>query len=169
MEKNQVYYVEVDSEGDLVENGFVLIEGNYISAINNKNKAIEGKIFKKIENNPPEINENQVRNYLGWSQKTEKEGKPVSTNWEVTTLSNEDCLNMWVRGPRQMLLNDSDWTQTNDAPLSAESKIEWANYRTELRDITSLFNDQNPLVSFSQIFWPSKPGTFFVEPSVEDQ
>jgi hypothetical protein len=150
MEKNQIYYAEVDSEGDLVNEGFVMLEANYVEAVNTKAKAIEGKYFKKIDNNPPEIAENQTLNYLGWSQKSEQD--------------DEQCINNWIRPVRAMLLAECDWTQTNDCPLSTEAKAEWAAYRTALRDITNSFTEENPLISYSQITWPQKPGHSYVEP-----
>ena len=42
-----------------------------------------------------------------------------------------------VRSTRNQLLTDSDWTQFNDSPLSDQLKLEWAQYRQALRDVTS--------------------------------
>lgn len=42
-----------------------------------------------------------------------------------------------VRQQRNALLAASDWTQANDSPLSNDKKIEWATYRTALRDLPS--------------------------------
>lgn len=36
---------------------------------------------------------------------------------------------------RQMLLQNTDWTQTLDSPLSAERKAAFATYRQALRDL----------------------------------
>lgn len=41
------------------------------------------------------------------------------------------------RNERDALLAASDWTQANDSPLSNDKKIEWATYRTALRDLPS--------------------------------
>ena len=41
------------------------------------------------------------------------------------------------RQKRNDLLAASDWTQANDSPLSNDKKIEWATYRTALRDLPS--------------------------------
>lgn len=41
-----------------------------------------------------------------------------------------------VRGQRDLLLSECDWTQLPDSPLSADSKAAWATYRQQLRDIT---------------------------------
>lgn len=56
-----------------------------------------------------------------------------------------------VRILRNSLLNSTDWTQLNDAPISEEKKIEWMNYRKALRDIPS--NTVNPYV----VEWPDAP------------
>ena len=39
-----------------------------------------------------------------------------------------------VRGQRNQLLKDSDWTQVADAPVDKDA---WATYRQTLRDVTS--------------------------------
>lgn len=36
---------------------------------------------------------------------------------------------------RKFLLDDSDWTQVSDAPISDEDKELWKIYRQKLRDI----------------------------------
>tara|TARA_R100000742_G_C4279624_1_gene104807 strand:- start:278 stop:562 length:285 start_codon:yes stop_codon:yes gene_type:complete len=41
------------------------------------------------------------------------------------------------RNERDALLAASDWTQANDSPLANDKKIEWATYRTALRDLPS--------------------------------
>ncbi len=43
----------------------------------------------------------------------------------------------YVREKRNDLLAASDWTQANDSPLANDKKIEWATYRTALRDLPS--------------------------------
>jgi len=42
------------------------------------------------------------------------------------------------RTKRDGLLDDTDWTQMNDSPLTNEVKTAWATYRQELRGITDL-------------------------------
>lgn len=56
-----------------------------------------------------------------------------------------------VRAKRMQLLKNTDWTQLNDAPLSAEKKTKFAQYRQELRDITESYT--NPF----DVVWPAKP------------
>jgi hypothetical protein len=56
-----------------------------------------------------------------------------------------------VRQKRDKLLAETDWTQSNDSPLSATSKIAWKEYRTKLRNIPADFSDPRTVV------WPTKP------------
>ena len=41
------------------------------------------------------------------------------------------------RATRNALLAASDWKQANKSPLANDKKIEWATYRTALRDLPS--------------------------------
>ena len=71
-----------------------------------------------------------------------------------------------LRGRRDMFLQESDWTQFNDSPLSEAEKTEWATYRQELRDLPA--NNPNPKweknadgveddTLLPDITWPTKP------------
>lgn len=44
---------------------------------------------------------------------------------------------------RGWMLTESDWTQTQDSPLSEDAKQAWREWRQELRDITTLINVDN--------------------------
>lgn len=57
---------------------------------------------------------------------------------------------------RNFLLQDSDWTQTNDSPLSDEQKQLWKTYRQKLRDIPS---DQNG-VPATEVVYPITPSKY---------
>jgi hypothetical protein len=54
-----------------------------------------------------------------------------------------------VRAKRNILLQQSDWTQLPDVPL--ETKETWAVYRQALRDVTDQSDPFN-------IVWPAAPG-----------
>ena len=56
-----------------------------------------------------------------------------------------------VRGQRNGLLRDSDWTQIADASLGAHTAEEWATYRQELRDLPSAHS------KVSEVVWPTPP------------
>ena len=56
----------------------------------------------------------------------------------------------YIRNQRQTLLEESDWTQYQDSPITGSKLAEWQTYRQSLRDIT---NHDNPF----SINWPTKP------------
>ena len=56
-----------------------------------------------------------------------------------------------LRQERNRLLHETDWTQVPDSALADEKKVEWAAYRTALRDLPATTDDAaNPT-------WPDKP------------
>ena len=46
-----------------------------------------------------------------------------------------------VRLRRNILLQDTDWTQMPDSPLSDSKKTEWATYSQALRDMMASYTD----------------------------
>ena len=70
----------------------------------------------------------------------------LNTAWTDANSAHEWGL---VREKRAILLDNSDWTQLPDVPLSDEKKAEWVTYRQDLRDITT-----QPEGSVS---WPVEP------------
>lgn len=67
--------------------------------------------------------------------------------------------NQWVnvRAKRNILLQESDWTQLGDVTFTPEKEQEWKEYRRQLRDITS---QPDPF----SIIWPTEPS---YEPVIE--
>jgi len=67
-----------------------------------------------------------------------------------------DTETLWneIRGRREGELTGSDWTQSLDAPFSAEEKTAWATYRQALRDIPTTYSDAR---SEDDITWPTRP------------
>ena len=59
------------------------------------------------------------------------------------------------------LLQESDWTQFNDSPLSDSKKAEWQTYRQALRDITKTHVPSvvvgTILLDIDAVPWPTKP------------
>ena len=51
---------------------------------------------------------------------------------------------------RKYLLQETDWTQLSDAPLTTTEREMWKKYRQELRDITKQPLDLD-------MVWPTKP------------
>lgn len=70
------------------------------------------------------------------------------TDEEQQTIIDSQWAN--IRSRRNIELNESDWTQLSDSPLTAEKKEEFRVYRQSLRDITTQLNP------FS-IEWPTPP------------
>jgi hypothetical protein len=55
-----------------------------------------------------------------------------------------------IREMRDQKLQESDWTQFADVPLTPEQRAEWVTYRQELRNVT---NQPDPF----HIIWPVEP------------
>lgn len=79
------------------------------------------------------------------------DGKPVERTADEIDVDLQPILAAQARTTRDKLLADTDWTQTLDAPISAESREAMRVYRQELRDIT----EQEGFPRAVQ--WPDKP------------
>lgn len=55
-----------------------------------------------------------------------------------------------MKAERSQRLRTTDWTQMDDAPLTAAKKLEWGAYRQLLRDLPSV-------VGFPNVPWPQPP------------
>jgi hypothetical protein len=53
-------------------------------------------------------------------------------------MTNEDIIHV-IRQTRNYLLQQCDWTQLPDSPLTEIKRGEWATYRQELRNITETY------------------------------
>ena len=69
---------------------------------------------------------------------------------EPTPLTNEQKWDA-VRAYRDQLLSACDWTQLEDAPLSADKKQEWETYRVVLRNVPQTYTDPDLVV------YPTQP------------
>ncbi len=103
----------------------------FVEASLGENDKITGSYFV--------IEETEVVEYQTVSQKTDS---------EIQDLINQQWIN--IRARRSIELQECDWTQLADVPMSDEKKLEWATYRQSLRDIT---NFDSP----DHVVWPSKP------------
>lgn len=63
-------------------------------------------------------------------------------------------INPVVRTIRNGLLEESDWTQNPDSPLTTEKKTEWATYRQALRDVPAT---NSSVTDIDSVVWPTKP------------
>ena len=71
-----------------------------------------------------------------------------------------------LRSYRDSLLQQSDWTQSVDSPLSESKKSEWASYRQALRDISKT---ATPKISSPPLGLDLSSVTFPEKPSKNDQ
>jgi len=68
---------------------------------------------------------------------TEEELNPTDEQLAAEKIEQDAALSNEHRSTRNALLAESDWTQANDSPLSNDKKVEWASYRTALRNLPS--------------------------------
>ena len=73
---------------------------------------------------------------------------------QVTPLSALEQSLSDLRQKRNKLLQECDWIELNNAPLTSEKKTEWQTYRSNLRDIT---NDLTTVDEVNAIVFPTKP------------
>ena len=74
---------------------------------------------------------------------------------QVTPLSALNQSLSDLRENRNKLLQECDWIELNNAPLTSSKKTEWQTYRTKLRDIT---NGLDTVDKVKAVTWPTKPG-----------
>mgnify|MGYP001359930707 CR=1 FL=1 len=73
---------------------------------------------------------------------------------QVTPLSALEQSLSDLREKRDKLLQECDWVELNNAPLTSSKKTEWQTYRTKLRDIT---NGLDTVDKVKAVTWPTKP------------
>ena len=61
-----------------------------------------------------------------------------------------------IRQRRNELLENSDWTQVPDSPLTDAKKAEWVTYRQQLRDMMSSYTDSESN-TIQNITFPTPP------------
>jgi hypothetical protein len=147
------FYIRLDETGEpsgypvATENLAMLIEGGIVT-----DDAAAAMQYVPILDTTPTITYAQTCEYAGWSR---KEDGTFSMDWTITELSREEVLNKLIRDRRAFELASSDWTQTLDAPLTAEVKAAWATYRQALRDLPATYpNATKP----EDVTWPLRPG-----------
>ena len=81
----------------------------------------------------------------------------VEQLWIINKISVEEKIRRWILGPRQYKLVTTDWTQALDAPISDTERKEWAEYRQQLRDMTSDLDLIEKLSDPADLKWPKPP------------
>jgi len=70
----------------------------------------------------------------------------------LASMTDEDIAHV-IRQTRNHLLQQCDWTQLADSPLSPTQKADWADYRQALRDIV-----ENNSANLAETTFPVEPG-----------
>lgn len=70
-----------------------------------------------------------------------------------------------VKLVRKFLLDESDWTQTEDSPISGEEKELWKQYRSYLRELFNANQVENPY----DVTFPITPKEYLKRKELEDQ
>ena len=78
------------------------------------------------------------------------EGKVIEETIEVPTVPTLKRLSE----VRTKLLEESDYTQMPDSPLSDSKKLEWATYRQQLRNLPDNYTNEDDI---NFILFPTKP------------
>lgn len=117
----------------------------------------EGKILRygSSQENVTQANEGEFQLNIDWPSDIEyyavSDGNLVRKPQSVLDEESLQRDIIELRSDRNLFLAASDWTQSPDSPLSQEKKVEWANYRQQLRDL--LNNNIDP----SNPVWPIQP------------
>ena len=146
-----------------IENGNIV---KYPYSINelktdNKNVSFPASISNEVLEEyglfyvqPTPHDDNYTKNYV--ENTPELSGSIYVQTWIITDASEEEINTRvdekWgeVREIRNTLLQQSDWTQFQDSPITGSKLIEWQTYRQQLREITSQTNPYN-------LSWPVRP------------
>ena len=85
---------------------------------------------------------------IGWNY----DGSKFTDPFDVTEIKlSDEEIAYQIRGDRNFLLAQSDWTQMPDSALSDSKKKEWVAYRKSLRDIPSQSGFPK------KVTWPTAP------------
>ena len=100
-------------------------------------------VYKVVEETAPTVDSKTHRH----SQSIQQVNGVWTQVWGAEQLA-QDTASANVRGYRDRLLTDSDWTQVADAPVD---KTAWATYRQALRDASA--QEGFPYT----VEWPTQP------------
>ena len=98
------------------------------------------------------------RSYEGleWLDNTQTKPTEEEINTKIVELKNAEPMNR-LKEHRNKLLQNCDWTQGADSPLSDSAKTEWATYRQALRDLPSTANPILEGTFITNVEWPQEP------------
>ena len=140
-------YVKLDENNNAIENSIFTLER--IAAMNGVfGDNFDPNTYQLPSDFAPVEIEEPIENLTKYQQIF---GRPIAKNssnqwvkgYTIVEVDDETKsridgeMSLHGRNYRNTILQNSDWTQLADAPLTAEKKAEWATYRQALRDITS--------------------------------
>ena len=99
------------------------------------NYVVNGVVVEGPVAYPDVLNRTGLTDQVGLTELGWVEILPVPEQPEITKAQIDEG----VRRLRTHLLEQSDWTQVVDSPLTAEQKAAWAAYRQQLRDMPQTF------------------------------
>lgn len=149
---NTLFFIQVDEAGDPIGNPVMAQNLTELLGYQVTPAAAATLNYVPIAENAPTLTYSQTCRYSGWSK---KEDGSFSMDYEIINFTQEETVDLLIRGRRNFELAQSDWTQISDSPLSAEAKAEWATYRQVLRDLTATFSNAT---CPEDITWPLRPG-----------
>ena len=79
----------------------------------------------------------------------DRSASPAKWTWDLEVIKNE------IRAQRDMKIFHTDWAMLPDAPLSAEKRQQYIDYRQALRDITDTV-DLTVVDSVDKVIWPEE-------------
>jgi len=102
------------------------------------------------------FNSEETYSGLEWLDSTTKPTES-ELNTKIAELDAAEPMRL-LREQRNLLLNQTDWTQNDDVPT--ETKTKWQTYRQQLRDLPATaspkLNSQYELDD-SSVTWPTEP------------
>ena len=127
----------------------MMTEQEYISAAIGK-LVTGGFMLSGTPTNATEFKEMYTK-----AQEDGTHAQDTSITWtqvksKVTEVKEEYNL-LFLRQKRDLLLQQTDWTQMADSSLTDSVKAEWVTYRTALKDITKTYK------TLDTVKWPEKP------------
>lgn len=114
------------------------------------NYVVNGIVVKGPVAYPDVLAQTGLTDQVGLTELGWVEIIPVPEMPEIT----KEQLDMGIRNLRKYLLQESDWTQVVDSPLTAAQKAEWATYRQQLRDLPATFASATKI---SDVIVPQAP------------
>jgi hypothetical protein len=146
-------YVQVNSSTGEVEVIIYTTEGQPEPSV-----GTDGAVTILVKPNDGTIEEYLNKYYdfstSTWHDKPTKPNEFYDYGTGFSVIFNAERFLEAVRVQRNSKLYQTDWTQANDAPLTAEQKTAWAVYRQELRDLPQGIEN---IISLDDIVWPTQP------------